>query len=121
MKLETLKKIGLKKIKFYDITLFIAIISFITSNVFLYFGKGFFILPFFTASLFMSLFMIGMLYHSYRRKQYGWFLFNLFAPFATILFYFIILRKAFKRGEVNYKPKIREHGIFSDEIWKPAK
>jgi len=113
-------KLGLKKLKFYDNCFKVLGVSFIafvlgimlfsyTSNLIL----ALLILLPFGLAMFISLVIItwGMIYHEYKRKEYGWFLLTLVAFFfiggfiISIIFYFVKMRDEFKKGKGVYEDK----------------
>jgi len=103
-----------KKIEFWDRTFWIMIIAFCISIVLLFIvpenslENDSFVYPwlvlFLGAIILELIFTIGMIYHSFRLKKYGWGIVNIFlGTIFPIIFYFSILKKEFEK-EKNKKP-----------------
>jgi len=110
---------SLKKLKFYDRCFFIPLILFSFLFIFLFIipealleNTIFLIiwLPLFFICIILEMsFIIGMVYHSYKNKKYGWMiLIIILGIIFPIIFYFSYLRKEFKEGRGIYKNNITQ-------------
>lgn len=98
-----------KKIKFYDIVVISMILSFVIAfiSVFIISSEQFentiIIYPWLIilglGILCGIIFTIGMAYHSYKIKKYGWLFVIIFlGTIFPLIFYFSTIRKEFKKG-----------------------
>ena len=107
------KKEALRKMRFYDrnfkvfgISLLVAVIL---TLLFDYLTGGIGIIFVMVALFPMVAINWGMLYHQIKSKSYGWLtltivLFSLgLAPISLMVFYFVKMRKEFKRGKGSYE------------------
>ena len=96
-----------EKIKFWDRIFKTMIISFVISIALVFIvsenvlENNLFIYPwiilFFVAIVCEIIFTIGMAYHAYKLKRYGWMIVSIFlGTIFSIIFYFSILKKEIK-------------------------
>ncbi len=122
MKQETKNKESLDKIKFYDNTFKILAAFILIFFVSLFLadiesGSGFFfwILMFSSFPLLISIGIInwGMIYHQFKGKRTLWLSFTIISfffgitPVALMIFYWVKMRKEFKKGGGNYQTNKR--------------
>tara|TARA_Y100000310_G_C20682593_1_gene816852 strand:+ start:126 stop:974 length:849 start_codon:yes stop_codon:yes gene_type:complete len=106
MKKEIKSQETLKKRKFYDFCFIIFILAVSIGFYWVYyirFNSGiawsFLLLGVIT----QAIIFFGMLYHQYKRKEMGWFIFTIFFSWiAFTIYYFAVMRKAFTNGEGIY-------------------
>ena len=113
---------GLKKLKFYDNWFYVLGISLVLffSGIFFLDYESDVILSIWTVpvvTLLISLGIItwGMIYHEAKRKEWGWIIFTILAFLlgiggfiVSIIFYFVKMRKVFKKGERAHDEEISE-------------
>lgn len=98
----------MEKIKFYDNTLRVTIIAFVISfiSVFLvperFIENWVFVMPWLIVLMVgivgETIFVIGMVYHSFKIKRYGWmFVIIILGTIFPIIFYITIMRDLFKK------------------------
>jgi len=51
----------------------------------------------------LGAFYIGMLYHSFKRRYFGWLIFMIIIPLLSLLFYYIEMRKVFEKEIKKFK------------------
>lgn len=125
------KAVGLRNIKFYDYCLIIGIVAVLFPILIggVLFSNSYLsdmisnnadeilivlFLIFFAGIICLGVLNWGMIYHQYYSKHYWWIVLTIFSGFASIIFYFNIMRKKFKHGDFYHSPS-----SFSDEIWHP--
>lgn len=104
--------INKEKINFWNRILKIMVLSFVISIVTVFIvsektlEKDLFIylwfILFFISIVFETIFRIGMVYHSYKLKKYGWMVVNIFlGTIFPIIFFFSILKKEFEKIQIK--------------------
>jgi hypothetical protein len=115
MKNNTRKRKSLEKMKFYDTNFKvfgICVLLLISTNIYIFIPASsigdlnfLFAIILIIPSLIINL---GMFYHQFKSKSYGWFSISLIlffiklAPFSLMLFYFVKMRKEFQKGNGVY-------------------
>jgi len=113
-------KESLKKLKFYDTWLWVLGISFtlyilgillfdyITNDLFMLW-----VIPTIGFAISSIIILWGMIYHQYQRSDWNWFIITIIlillaglGLLVTIPYYFLVMRKEFKRGKGIYEEKL---------------
>lgn len=113
---------SLKKLKFYDNWFYVLGISLVLFffGIFLLDYESDIILfiwmiPTFALAISLGVITWGMIYHEAKRKEWVWLIFTILAFLlgvggfiVSIIFYFVKMRKAFKKGEGIYDEEISQ-------------
>ncbi len=138
--LEILTKMGnkeesLKKLKFYDTWFYVLSISLVLFflGIFLLDYESdiillIWIIPTFVLLISLGIITWGMIYHEAKRKEWVWIIFTILAFLlgiggfvVSIIFYFVKMRKAFKKGEGIYDEEVSEKEKKQIEHYKKHK